>query len=54
MSTAKCYELVGNEKEYVKATREEKFEFRLLMIISPLMHANINKAWTNAMLSSDA
>lgn len=40
--------------KYVKAEREARREFQLLIALSPLIRVNISKASTNVMLCSEA
>lgn len=52
--TSKYYKLAGPEKRYVKATKEARPEFRLLIALGPLIQATITEASTKVMICSGA
>lgn len=50
----KSYELARSRKQYMRAIREAKLEFRLLVKLSRLIQGDVNNATTNIMICSDA
>lgn len=47
------YDFAGSGKEHVRAAKEARLIFSLLMTLSLLIHLSINKVSGNAMLCSD-
>lgn len=52
--TLKMLQFRKKRKAVFETNKKNRTEFRLLMALSPLIHANMNKASTYVMLSSEA